>query len=969
MSFSGTPLGQGRRLDHSTFLGKPTSSGNSAPASYAYGAPTLGSRSPPKPSSPSRGSQRALEDEVENDEPALARFARLKQRESASELNSRPGGPKVITSPVKPDKWSVKDTSVNIATAFTQAASDMSATYNNSNNSWASTSRANLNVPRSTSVEYETSAPTTINRRLAPPPDRLGRTTNTNAVRKAPSKSASLRHVPDSEGEDEAAALNGRAKSPFDRVYDIAKQALAPATFYARQRSREPDEPSVEQPTTNGNHNGNDSSYDYAAEEQAFQASQGKRLSAAHKRGRMSVDNKAYKPSVSEDEYSSEYSDDGKTRRRRKKGKGGIGGPLTSLPVLSADKRKKKRSSKKKIGGAPDEEESGESDGNTQTEIQSQSAQLRPSVPRSNPPFSRTSAPPIFIDPPHYDPDDSMANAEQGLGTIPEADEALAPPAKPVSRHQSQRARSRTPGPRPLGSTSLSPPFSIGGLLGTVFRLSWQLVKAIITIIVSFFTGIIPAPASFTKYFVLGLTIFGAWYAMRDISSLGSYIPSLSFPSNSPVYRAPEVPAANIAELAERLLRIETALTGLSKDTERTKAKSEDGIRGYSELVGRLGALEGRLVTETKKVLDADARARDTVSKSIYGVKQEVEILQSQIVAQQKQHERDQQQRGGDGTDDEARAKLQALEERVGGIEGGVKEALELGKKAVAAVPAPVQGGPSAAWWNKLTGSKAGLQIRSSDGQDVTSLIAHLVNTAMSTLTKDTIAKPDFALHSGGARVIPALTSPLFEIRPQNLGGQISALLTGTGYYAGRPPVTALHHELQNGHCWPFAGEEGTLGVSLAAPTYVEEVTIDHVAKEVAFDLRSAPRQMEVWGMVEGADNIAKVQAWKQDFAARKEAGQVSGAQDLDEIAYPPTLPKRPEYIRLANFTYDIHSASNVQTFPVEPEIRSLGIDFGIVVLRVLNNWGREEFTCLYRFRVHGQQMGELPAPYSEELS
>lgn len=41
MSFSGTPLGQGRRLDHSTFLGKPTSSGNAAPASFAYGSVTF----------------------------------------------------------------------------------------------------------------------------------------------------------------------------------------------------------------------------------------------------------------------------------------------------------------------------------------------------------------------------------------------------------------------------------------------------------------------------------------------------------------------------------------------------------------------------------------------------------------------------------------------------------------------------------------------------------------------------------------------------------------------------------------------------------------------------------------------------------------------------------------------------------------------------------------------------------------
>jgi SUN domain-containing protein 1/2 len=152
----------------------------------------------------------------------------------------------------------------------------------------------------------------------------------------------------------------------------------------------------------------------------------------------------------------------------------------------------------------------------------------------------------------------------------------------------------------------------------------------------------------------------------------------------------------------------------------------------------------------------------------------------------------------------------------------------------------------------------------------------------------------------------------------------------------------------------------------LVAPVYVEEITIDHIAKEVAFDMRSAPRTMEVWGMVEGKDNIERVKEWKTARAARKELGL---EDEVAEIEYPSTLPKTPEYIRLARFTYDIHAPNNVQTFPVDPEIRDLGVDFGIVVLRVLDNWGRDDFTCLYRFRVHGQRMGEILLPYSPESS
>ena len=468
------------------------------------------------------------------------------------------------------------------------------------------------------------------------------------------------------------------------------------------------------------------------------------------------------------------------------------------------------------------------------------------------------------------------------------------------------------------------------------------------------------------KYLVPSLVLFSSWYFLRG-ASLDAYIPTISIPTRTPSYQPPAFPPANIAELSERLLRIENAISGLSADTERTKVKTEDGVRGYSDLLGRLGSLEGRLYTETKKVMDADARARDVVSKSINGVKQEVEVLHSQLLAQQRQREKD-QHAPTVITDEDARTKLKALEDRVGGVEGGVKEALELGKKAISAVPtASTALGPGAAWWNKLasgSGSKAVLQIKSADGQDVSALITQLVDSAVSRINKDGIAKPDFALYSAGARVIPSLTSPAFEVNPQGFGSQIVGLFTGKGYFGGRPPITALHHEAHSGHCWPFAGEQGQLGVMLVAPAYVEEITIDHVAKEVAFDMRSAPRKMEVWGMVEGKDNVERVKEWKAGRAARRELGEQG---QVDEIGYPTTLPKEPEYIRLANFTYDIHAPNNVQTFPVDPEVRDLRVDFGIVVLRVLDNWGRGEFTCLYRFRVHGQRMGEIPMPYYPE--
>ncbi|KAJ7707624.1 hypothetical protein B0H17DRAFT_1033293 [Mycena rosella] len=900
MSFSSSNLNQGRRLDHAAFLGKESQRLNSH-TSYSYGAPALGSRSPPKPP--------RSEDQ---NEPALARFAKLQRHNSDSQQ-------------LDPEKWSVKDTSVNIAAAFHQAATDM-----NPNNSWASGStRTAAAVPRSTSVEYESQSQSTSARRLAAPPSRLQSRPTTSSRTKPLSKNQSIRHVPDSEEEEPAPEQNGRGKSPFDQVIGAAKRAIinapaAAATYYVRQRSREPDEPVA----VNG-------SYDYSAEERDIQ-NQSKRAAANHKRNRMSTDNKAYKPSTSDlDNSDEDFTDeDGKTKRRKKKKKESVGGPLTTLPVAGYDKRKKKAKRGSK-GNAGEAEEGSDSDSHGTD---------KHSAPRGSAPPSRRSAQPEQHD--FNNPDTSFEEAEQGLHSIPEVDdEDIVPIAHPP------RARSRSRAP------SSAPRFTPGAFMGTVihviitfFLLCGRVIGTALEILLlrpSRLASRSPLGPLLKYAFLIGLVLL----ASRALPDLGLRLPW----SGDRVFHAPEVPAANIAEIAERLRRMETALSGLSLDSERTRSKVEEEARMNVELVGKMGALETRVERETVRAHEAEAASRDAAAAGIKNVKHEMEALQALLQAYP------QQQQGGGGSaasDEEARARLKALEERVGSVEGGVRDAIELSKKG---------GGPgssaSPAWWPKS--GKSGLTIKSSDGQDVTAVIADLVNKAVGMYGKDNIARQDFALHSSGGFVIPSLTSPTYEVRPSSLRGKVVGYVTGNGFFVGRPPVTALHYDLHDGHCWPFAGSQGQLGVVLAAPVYIEDITIDHVAAETAVNMRtSAPREMEVWAMVEGRDNLGKLKAWRADKAQRRDNGE----SVEDEPVRPKTLPKSMEYIRIATFRYDVDSPSNIQTFPVDEEIKALRIDFGIVVLMVKSNWGMDAFTCLYRMRVHGQTIGaDTPSP--EELS
>ena len=241
----------------------------------------------------------------------------------------------------------------------------------NPKDSWASSTRTI--VPRSTSVEYEKETQSTSTRRLNPPP-RKGPPSSRSATTTAKlSKQASVRYVPDSEGEDAGEASQGRqerAKTPLESVVDLAKRTA----FYLRQRSTEPDLGPSET-SQNGHHN--NQSYDYEAEEREFlgqsAATKGRKTNnaALPKRGRISLDNKAYRPSQSDLEDSdSDVSGDGK--RRRRKSKKNMVGPLTTLPVVGQEKRRRRRRGTKADGGDEDGEEKEDEDSGSDSRVSPQ---------------------------------------------------------------------------------------------------------------------------------------------------------------------------------------------------------------------------------------------------------------------------------------------------------------------------------------------------------------------------------------------------------------------------------------------------------------------------------------------------------------------------------------------------------------------------------------------------------------------
>ncbi|XP_034027364.1 SUN domain-containing protein 3-like [Thalassophryne amazonica] len=166
----------------------------------------------------------------------------------------------------------------------------------------------------------------------------------------------------------------------------------------------------------------------------------------------------------------------------------------------------------------------------------------------------------------------------------------------------------------------------------------------------------------------------------------------------------------------------------------------------------------------------------------------------------------------------------------------------------------------------------------------------------------------DFALEPLGATVVQSRSSETHHSQ-----STCRTLFGFSLWCRSQSPRVAIQGfpELLPGRCWPFQGHQGTLVVALSHPVRMSHVTLDHLPSYSSPSGRidSAPKDFEIYGM-----------------------------EDKDDDG---TL--------LGKFTYD-QDGDPTQTFelPKPSEVHRY------VSLRVLSNWGHAEYTCVYRFRVHG---------------
>lgn len=169
-------------------------------------------------------------------------------------------------------------------------------------------------------------------------------------------------------------------------------------------------------------------------------------------------------------------------------------------------------------------------------------------------------------------------------------------------------------------------------------------------------------------------------------------------------------------------------------------------------------------------------------------------------------------------------------------------------------------------------------------------------------------------------------------------------------------PSAILEDKTTPGACWPMDGKRGQVTIRLAYPMNVETVSVDHVDLNLIPRnmYKSAPKTMKVIGYPTCKDKSDECYAMGFDLFDPIEIAQFeydikgSPVQTFDTIYSQSTTTKASIE---ANDNEEGSCSLEAASCSSPPKV-----DIGGITLKVLDNWGNDAFTCIYRFRVHGQQ-------------
>merc|ERR1719210_2332329 len=190
--------------------------------------------------------------------------------------------------------------------------------------------------------------------------------------------------------------------------------------------------------------------------------------------------------------------------------------------------------------------------------------------------------------------------------------------------------------------------------------------------------------------------------------------------------------------------------------------------------------------------------------------------------------------------------------------------------------------------------------------------VKDLVNSALMTYGADKTGSFDFALETAGGSVVSTRCTQMYTARlPQFTWLGLPLWLPLPGFWGtSTNPRTAIQPGIMPGECWALKGSEGYLVIKLAMPMKPTRFSIEHIPKSLSPSgkIDSAPKDFYVLGLQSERDGNPT------------ELGQYSYDQNGEPLQF---FEKNPS-----------NSPEIEKTFPY-------------VELRILNNHGNEDYTCL----------------------
>ncbi|KAL7046371.1 hypothetical protein ACKWTF_002555 [Chironomus riparius] len=190
--------------------------------------------------------------------------------------------------------------------------------------------------------------------------------------------------------------------------------------------------------------------------------------------------------------------------------------------------------------------------------------------------------------------------------------------------------------------------------------------------------------------------------------------------------------------------------------------------------------------------------------------------------------------------------------------------------------------------------------------------VIKIVKDILAVYDADKTGLVDYGLESAGGEIISTRCTENYRTKSAEI-----SIFGIPIWYPRNTPRTVISPTIAPGECWAFQGFPGFLVIKLSNLIKVTGFTVEHIPQSNAPNnvIDSAPNNFSVWGLTSEFD-------------------------------------KNP--ILFGNYYYSASKdAPSLQYFPVQN--KDIVIAHQFVELVIESNHGNSKYTCLYRFRVHGE--------------